>query len=105
MRGAWALLLLAGCTVEPTPDEAALERYEEADRLFAAGRYAEAAPLYESVIAVRDRVKGAYFRLADCRERLGDPAGAAEALERLLRIDRHDGEALRRLERLKGTGK
>jgi tetratricopeptide (TPR) repeat protein len=104
--GAALVLVAAGCAApEPSPDERALERYEEAGRLFAAGRYAEAAPLYEEVIAVRDRVKDAYHRLADCRERLGDRAGAAEALERLLRVDRHDEEALRRLERLKGTGR
>jgi len=109
MNGTRALLFmagLAGCSdPPPAPDEAALERYEEANLLFEAGRYADAAPLYASVIPVRDRLKDAYFKLATCHEKLGREDLAVEVLERLLRVDRVDEEGLRRLAGLRARKK
>jgi tetratricopeptide (TPR) repeat protein len=97
---------LAGCAAPlPAPDEAALERFEEANVLFATGRYADAAPLYASVIPVRDRLKDAYFKLATCHEKLGQEDRAVEVLEQLLRVDRFDEEGLRRLAGLRARKK
>lgn len=104
MRRAGALLLLlaAGCGAPPppAPDEIALGRYTEATRLYGEGRWAEAAAEFEAVVAVRDRIRDAWWRLADCREKLGDRAAAAETMRRWLRVEPSDVEARRRLEGL-----
>lgn len=98
----WILGLAGACaSPPPAPDEEALFWYEEAGRLYMERRWAEAAVLYERVAAVRDRIRDAHHRLARCREELGDAAGAAQALERALRVDRTDEEALRGLARVR----
>ena len=73
---AWALL--AACTASATTGDPSGRTYAEANGYFAQGRYSEASPLYESVIAVR----------------------AVETLEKVLRVDRQDEYALRHLWRL-----
>ena len=95
-------LLTAGCgnPPPPAPDELALGRYEEGQRLFGEGRWAEAAVEFEAVVAVRDRIRDAWWRLADCHERRGDRPAAAAVLRRWLRVDPTDVEARRRLEGL-----
>jgi tetratricopeptide (TPR) repeat protein len=95
-----AAALLGGCAAAATPDEAALERYYDANALFNQGRYAEAIPLYESVIPVRDRLKDAYYKLAYAYEVRGEESRAVESLEKVLRVDRQDEYALRHLWRL-----
>ncbi len=102
MKRAVALLLLAGCgtSVPPAPDEVALLRFENAQRLFGEGRYAEAVADFEAVVAQRDRIRDAWWRLADCYERLGDRPAAARTLRRWLGVQPTDVEARRRLEGL-----
>jgi tetratricopeptide (TPR) repeat protein len=100
MRLAMAAALLAGCAAGATPDEAAVERYHEANGLFEKGWYAEAIPLYESVISVRDRLKDAYYKLAYCYEIRSEESRAVEALEKAVRVDPQDEYALRHLWRL-----
>lgn len=97
-----ALLSFAGCfpSHPAVPEEEALERYDETEPLFAAGRYAEAAEGYEYVIQRRPRWKDAYLKLARCREATGRPEEAAAVFERLLEGDRFDEDALRALGRL-----
>ena len=56
---------------------------------------------FATALAVRDRIRDAYHRLARCRQEMGDEAAAAEVLERALRVDRTDEEALRGLARLR----
>ncbi len=98
---AGTLLLAAACSSPPpAPDEVALERYAEAEALFAQGRYAQAAPHYEFCVSARDRFKDAYVRLAYCQETTGQEGKAVATLERLLRVDRQDEYALRHLWRL-----
>src|SRR5204863_6152707 len=84
----------------PISSELAGEKYQEANGYFAQGRYSEAIPLYESVIAVRERIKDAYHRLAYCYEVRGEESHAVETLEKVLRVDRQDEYALRHLWRL-----
>ena len=100
VAAAAVVLLAGGCTTTATTDEAALERYQEANPLFSQGRYAEAIPLYESVVSVRDRLKDAHYKLAYCYEVRGEESRAVEALERALRVDPQDEYALRHLWRL-----
>jgi tetratricopeptide (TPR) repeat protein len=95
-----AAAIFAGCCTGATPDELALERYYEANELFEKGRYAEAIPLYESVVSVRDRLKDAHYKLAYCYEVRGEESHAVEALEKALRVDPQDEYALRHLWRL-----
>lgn len=95
---AWALL--AACSASATPDDPTGRKYQEANGYFAQGRYGEAIPLYESVIAVRERLKDAYHRLAYCYEIRGEESRAVETLEKVLRVDRQDEYALRHLWRL-----
>lgn len=102
MSRALVLLLLAGCgpSVPPAPDEVALLRFENAQRLFAEARYAEAVVEFEAVVSDRDRIRDAWWRLADCYERLGDRPAAARTLRRWLGVQPTDVEARRRLEAL-----
>ena len=96
------LLAAAGCLPShpPAPEEEALERFEEAEAHYAAGRMAEAAEGYEFVISRRPRWKEAYVKLARCREVTGREEDAASVWERLLAGDRFDEDALRSLGRL-----
>jgi len=100
MRLAAAAALLAGCTAAATPEDTAIEKYNEANGLFARGFYSDAIPLYESAIAIRDRMKDAYHRLAYCYEVRGEESRAVETLEKVQRVDRQDEYALRHLWRL-----
>ena len=95
-----AAALLGGCGASPTTDETAGERYHEANALFERGRYDDAIPIYESAIAVRDRLKDAYYKLAYCYEARGEESHAVEALEKAVRVDPQDEYALRHLWRL-----
>ncbi len=97
-----ALLPAGGCwPAHPeAPEEAALERYDAAEDLFKAGRYADAAPEYEAVIHARSRWKDAYVKLSRCHEALGNRNEAIVTLQRLLGIDRSDEDALRGIARL-----
>lgn len=98
------LTLLAGCSpnLSPSPDEIAVEKYQEANALFKEGKYAEAIPLYEYVIKHRDRIQGAYHNLSRCYESTGDVPRAIAALEKARRVDRSDEYAARELARLLG---
>ena len=96
----WLGILVAGCAGSATPDEVALERYYEANHLFSERQYTRAAEHYEFVIAVRDRLKDAYHKLAYCYEVRGREGDAVGVLERLLRVDRQDEVALWNLGRL-----
>ena len=100
MRVAPLLCLVLSCSRPPAPEDVAMERYQEAEELLAEGRYREAVPHYAYAIRARDRMKGAYHRLAFCWEKLGDQSRAVEVLERLLKVDRQDERALRELGRL-----
>lgn len=97
------LLALAGCwpSHEPAPEETALVRYEDAEKLFAEGRYAEAATEYEFVVRHRNRWKDPYVKLARCHEAMGRRDEAIRVLERLLAFDRDDEEGLREIARLR----
>ena len=103
MRGALlaAATLLAGCASAPaTPEERAREEYRQGNILFEKGFYSEAALRYEAAIAVRERMKDAYHRLAYCLEVQGEESRAVETLERASRVDPSDEYALRHLWRL-----
>lgn len=108
MRNARALMVLAlvsgGCwpVSMPTPEEEAIEVFEEAEKQFAAGRYEDAAIGYEFAIKARHRWKEPYLKLARCREATGRVDDAIRILERLLRdVDRTDENGLRELARLR----
>jgi tetratricopeptide (TPR) repeat protein len=96
-------LLLAGCwpASHPAPEEVALDRYEVAEKHFAAGKYAEAAPEYEFVVRHRNRWKDPYLKLSRCHEALGRRDEAIRILERLLAFDRDDEQGLREIARLR----
>src|SRR5689334_16617277 len=96
------LLGAAGCRPDlpPAPEEVALDRYQEAERLMAAGRNDEAAFEFEFVIHHRWRWKAPYVQLARCHEAAGRDADAIVVFERLLRVDDTDEDALRGLGRL-----
>ncbi len=98
-RGALVgVLLLAGCLpLDPAPEDIALERLEEADALFAAGRFAEAEPHYAFVVSKRDRAREAYVKMALCQQRLGRDADAVTSLRRLLGVDGYHAGGLRML--------
>jgi tetratricopeptide (TPR) repeat protein len=100
MAATAAWILLAGCSASASPDGTGGPAYREANDRFGQGRYSEAIPLYESVIAVRERLKDAYHRLAYCYEVRGEESRAVETLEKVLRVDRQDEYALRHLWRL-----
>lgn len=96
------LLAAGGCwpIMDPAPEEIALDRYESAEKDFAAGRYADAAPGYEFAISARERWRDPYYKLARCREALGREDDAIVTLEKVLRFDRFDPQALAELGRL-----
>jgi tetratricopeptide (TPR) repeat protein len=98
--GALAAAGCGGAGWDPAPEEIALDRLEIADALFEEGRWAEAEPEYAYVVKVRDRIVGAWLRLAECRERQGRPADAAAALRGLLRVDPGNEEGRAHLARL-----
>jgi hypothetical protein len=97
------LLALAGCwpSVDPAPEEVALDRYEVAEKLFAERRWADAAPEYEFVVRHRNRWKDPYVKLARCQEELGRRDDAIRTLERLLAFDRDDEQGRREIARLR----
>lgn len=97
-----SLLSVTGCflTHTPAPEEVAINVYQDAEELFAAKEYDEAAAKYEFVIQARDRWKDPYLKLAQCRLAEGREADAIEILGRLLTIDRYDEQALERMGRL-----
>ncbi len=99
-RGGWLLCLLSCGAPAPTPDEEALDRYTEAEQLFESRQYREAVPLYEFVIAKRDRLMDAYHKLARCHEALGEADKAIDVLRQALRVDRTDDAARGEIERL-----
>lgn len=91
-------LLLAGCfPLDPAPEDIALDRLEEADAHFAAGRFAEAEPHYEFVVLKRDLVREAHLKLAVCQQRLGRDTDAVASLRRLLGVDGYHAGGLRML--------
>ena len=91
-------LLLSGCfPLDPAPEDIALERLEEADAHFAAGRFAEAEPHYAFVVSKRDRAREAYLKMAVCQQRLGRDPDAVTSLRRLLGVDGYHAEGLRML--------
>jgi len=98
-----AVLLLAGCVrpdMPPAPEEVALDRFEIGERLMADGRPADAIPEFEYALQHRWRWKAPYVQLAKCHETLGRDEAAIGALEKLLRMDPNDDDALRGLGRL-----
>ncbi|MBI2898975.1 MAG: tetratricopeptide repeat protein [Planctomycetes bacterium] len=98
LERALAPLVLASCVGSaPTYDQIALVKYDEANALFDQGRYADCIDRYEYVVKWRDQIRDAYLRLATCYERTGEPDRGVRTLERLLRVDRRNLEALRRL--------
>lgn len=96
------LLLLGACLIadDPTYDEIALEKYEDANRRFGEGLYAECIEDYEYVVKWRDRILDAYRKLAICYERTGKPDLAIETLRRLLRVEPTDANAKSEIARL-----
>ena len=95
---------VAGCLPDhpPAPEELAIERFEEGEKLFAAGKYPDAAIEFEYALKHRPRWKAAYTRLADCHEKSGREDDAIAVYERLLKIDSTDDDALRGLGRIYG---
>lgn len=107
MRRVRAMALLGlvsatGCWTlhTPAPEEQALEVYDSAEDHFKDGEYDEAAREYEFVIQARDRWKDAYLKLARCYEATDRREKAIDVLDRLLRVDQFDEEALNLLGRI-----
>jgi len=99
LLAAWAVL--AGCSSAPTaPEDRAREEYRQGNILFDKGFYGDAALRYEAAVAVRERMKDAYHRLAYCYEVRGEESRAVETLEKAARVDPQDDYALRHLWRL-----
>ena len=97
------LCLILSCATSSrggTPEEIALERFQQAQSLTANGQYKAAIPHYAYAIRARNRMKGAYHGLAFCWEKLGDGSRAVEDLENLVKVDPQDERALRELGRL-----
>jgi len=97
-----ALAAAGGCMPDhpPAPEEVALDRHDLGDKLYAEGRYEQAAVEFEYDVQTRPRWKAPYLQLAACHEKLHHEADAIADLERLLRIDSTDEEALKGLGRL-----
>jgi tetratricopeptide (TPR) repeat protein len=96
------LLTAGGCLPDhpPVPEEVAVDRFEAGEKMYAEGKFAEAAVEFEYALKYRPRWKAAYVRLADCDEKTKHETDAIDVFERLLRIDRTDEDALRGLGRL-----
>jgi len=111
MKSTRALVVLAllsgGCWPShvATPEEEALEVFDEAETQFAAGRFDDAATGYEFVIKARNRWKEPHLKLARCYEALGRTDEAIGALQKLLAFDRHDETGLREVARLEAMRK
>ena len=99
---ALSLLWAGGCwpSHPEAPEERALDVFEKAESLFAARRYADAAPEYEFVIGARERWKEPYLKLARCHEAMGHEEEAVKVLQRLLQVDPSDGPGRIELARL-----
>ena len=65
------------------------------------GRPTEALPHFEAVVVLRPDAAGDWFKLARCRFRLGDRAGAVEGLEQVLRLAPDNAPARRLLRELR----
>jgi len=96
------LLAAGGCVPEhpPAPEEVAIDRYGEGEKLFAAGKYTDAAIEFEYDVKARPRWKAPYLLLASCHEHLHHEGDAIAVLERLLKVDSTDDDALKGLGRL-----
>ncbi|HLY74396.1 MAG TPA: tetratricopeptide repeat protein [Planctomycetota bacterium] len=94
-----ALLAAGGCLPNrpPAPEELAIDRFEEGERLLADGRVTDAAIEFEYALQHRPRWKAPYARLALCHEKLGRDNDAVVVYERLLQVDGTDVDALRGL--------
>ena len=102
-----ALLGLAaagGCLPDhpPAPEETAIERFDDGEKLFAEGKFTDAAIEFEYALKHRPRWKAAYLRLSLCREKTGRDDDAIAVYERLLQVDSTDEDALRALGRIYG---
>lgn len=101
--GAPTLLVLI-CLALPDP----WQRFERGEAHHSAGRYEEAIADYEwaeGVISPLDGGDHVLLRIADCKERLGDLAGAHEALQRLAVVrGQAESEQARRREAMRGWG-
>ena len=94
------LIAASGCLPPehpPAPEELAIERFDDGEKLLAAGNLTDAAIEFEYALKHRSRWKAPYARLAFCYEKLGRDNDAIVVYERLLQIDRTDEEALRGL--------
>ncbi|HLY08596.1 MAG TPA: tetratricopeptide repeat protein [Planctomycetota bacterium] len=96
------LLAGAGCLADhpPAPEELALDRFDDGEKLFAAGQYTDAAIEFEYAVNSRPRWKAPYLRLAACHEKSRREDDAIAVLERLLHVDGTDDDALRALGRI-----
>jgi len=105
--GVLAFLGLAaagGCLPDhtPAPEEQAIERFDDGEKLFAEGKYTDAAIEFEYALKHRSRWKAPYVRLAVCREKTGREDDAIAVYQRLLQVDGVDEDALRGLARIYG---
>ena len=97
-----ALIPAGGCfpSGAETPEEHALDVFEDAEAHFAARRYADAVAEYTFVIGARERWKEPYYKLARCHEAMGHEEEAVKTLEGVLRFDRSDETARVEIARL-----
>ncbi|HEV3029832.1 MAG TPA: hypothetical protein VG457_19790 [Planctomycetota bacterium] len=93
------LIAAGGCLPNnpPAPEELAIERFDEGERLLSEGHPTDAAIEFEYALKHRPRWKAPYARLALCQEKLGRDNDAIVVYERLLQIDGADEDALRGL--------
>jgi len=105
--GFLALVVLAaagGCLPNhpPAPEEQAIERFDDGEKLFAEGKFIDAAIEFEYALQHRPRWKAPYLRLGLCREKTGRDDDAIAVYLRLLRAVGTDEDALRGLGRIYG---
>ncbi|HWM85989.1 MAG TPA: tetratricopeptide repeat protein [Kofleriaceae bacterium] len=97
----------ADAEAEPCPrplagdDEEARSLYQDAERLYASGRYTESLAAYRAALERSGRAE-LYFDMANAHERMGQPVEAADLLDRYLLCARPGdgdliGERVRRL--------